>query len=62
MNLEGYGCIVGDKPRGIWPVPLSEARKMAAHYPGARIVEVWTGNSVSLSEPTPLFKPEPASA
>jgi hypothetical protein len=67
MNLAGYGCIVDDEPKGIWPIPLHEARRTAARYidegfPRVRIIEVFSGNSIALKEPTPLFKAEPVSA
>lgn len=67
MNLAGYGCIVDDEPKGIWPVTLEYARKTAQNYidkgfPRVRIVEVFSGNTIALKEPTPLFKAEPVSA
>jgi hypothetical protein len=58
VSVIGYGVLADGKPSGLWPVTLGFARRTAnsltQRAPSKRveIVEVHTGKTVPLTEPT----------
>ena len=52
MNLIGYGVLKNDKPFGIWPIPLSQAERVARREK-AMIVPVYAGGEFKPSKEEP---------